>query len=625
MKEGFYRANYIPFEEKNLHQFKGKTLADVIEYLEGNEKDIQNFNGAESWEEYLNRQDQNIFDGFLDLLRSKGVRVSTPEWLQFIQVIGKKTNANELKKLVYSNELLNKVRLFAQTTLVKNKADEAAFHEAFNEYFELAAKVYKHELDLEDKKDVVVPEEKDSFDSEVTPEIKDKLNIQDVAEDLDVPLNEEHGDDENIHGGKKDQHNDILKKQDLSKKGGGNKKDGPNGESKEKQEKEKDKESEGNEGRGDKGNAAEGQGDQGDAGEGKGDKGGAGEGQGDKGEAGEGQGDKGDAGKGKGDKGDPSGMGKGSFEQELTEEDDGSSMIPENTRNVQQQMTENGYLIGGGKGKSINAERIYQDNNIQYIINEGEKKDRQAVEIREKKVNRFDRRKRYEIRPDRASMAEVIRNIRRVIMDVSEVKTKHVNLRRTVNNFARRDFRFEFERERDKQPEIVLFIDVGGPVDEWSPLVKEVAEAMADGLTKLEIYLFHNNLYGYVWKPDPRNLLASSYASANSLIDIKAIVKRRKKVIIYGDADMSDSEFKYDQWEPMNNKERVSKYSMSGVECLNYIKRKADNVVWINPIFEKEWKRDDDSGTIGAVGKIIKMHDLTIGGVEDAVKDLMKK
>ena len=166
---------------------------------------------------------------------------------------------------------------------------------------------------------------------------------------------------------------------------------------------------------------------------------------------------------------------------------------------------------------------------------------------------------------------------------------------------------------------------MGGPVDEWSPLVNEVAEAMTEGLTKLEVYLFHNNLYGYVWKPDPKNLLASSHAKPDSLIDVKKIVKHRKKVVIYGDAEMSYSEFEGDGWPPSGNEERVRQFSMGGEECLSFIKRKADAVVWINPVFQKEWEERDDSGTIYATNTIIPMHDLTVGGVEDAIKEVMKK
>jgi uncharacterized protein with von Willebrand factor type A (vWA) domain len=479
------------------------------------------------------------------------------------------------------------VRLFAQTTLVKDKADEASFHEAFDEYFELAAKIYNREL--QQKEDENKVEEKESRDSGVEPELKDQLGIKEVKENSSE--DESHEDNEDVHGGKKDQHNDILKKEDLSKQGGGDKKEGPSGE-------------------GDKGLPSEG----------KGEKGEAGQGQGDKGKEGQGKGDKGEAGAGKGDKGQPSGMGKGSSGLKTENQTGDSSEIPEAPQNTQQEKTEHGYLVGGGKGKSVFAERVQRDS-----IYEGEKLDKQAIQEREKRVGKVDRRLRYEERPDKASMREVIRNIRRIILDVSEVKGSNVDLKRTVGNFARRDFRFDYEREREKQPEIVLLIDVGGPVDEWSPLVKEVAEAMAEGLTKLEIYLFHNNLYGYVWKPDPKDLLASSYAKPNSLIDVKSIIKRRKKVIVYGDAEMSYSEFEGDGWPPSGNDERVKKFGMGGKECLNFIKKKADSVVWINPVFQKEWENRDDSGTIHAVSKIIPMHDLTVGGVEDAIKDLMKR
>lgn len=587
MSEKFFKHEFIPPEERNLHQLKGKNLKEVIEYLEGTEEDETHSEaGKKEWEEYLNREGQSIFDGFLDLLREKGVRVSTPEWLQFLQVVGKKTSAEGLKEMVGTDQLLNKIRLFAQTTLVKDKADESAFHEAFDEYFELAAKVYNRELQEKEKED----DNQDSRDSGIEPEMKEQLGIDEVDENLDLPEGKEHDDDEKKHGGKEDQHNDILKKEDLAKKGGGDKKDGETGE-------------------GDKGKPSEGNGKDGEAGHGEGEKG----------EAGKGKGDKGEAGAGKGDKGEPSGMRQGG--KEGMENKDETGLPPESAEAEQKKVSQEGFLVGGGKGKSIYAERVQNSP----ITHEGKSLTKKDIEEREKRVEKVDRRQRYEARPDKASMREVIRSLRRIITDVSEVKSSDVDLKRTVKNFARRDFRFDYEREREKQPEVVLLIDVGGPVDEWSPLMKEVAEEMAKGLTKLEVYLFHNNLYGYVWKPDPKDLLASSYAKPNSLIDIKKVIKKRKKVIVYGDAEMSYSEFEGDGWPPSGNDERVEKFGMGGDECLNFIKKKADSVVWINPVFAKEWEERDDSGTIGAISEIVPMHDLTVGGVEDAIKELMKK
>jgi len=567
MSEGFRRSEYIPPEERNLHQFKGMTLKEVIEHFEGLDTD----EGIEKEKLELNEPSENgsIFDGFLDLLRNKGVRVSTPEWLQFLTVIGKKTRVDDLKELVSTNDLLNKVRLFAKTTLIKDKSDESAFHEAFDEYFELASKIYNKELEKEEE---VAQGEK--------PEIKESLGIKEVDENLDLP-DEEHADNDKVHGGKKDQHNDILQKADLSKQGGGDKKEGP---------------------------------------EGEGDKGDPSNGKGKEGEAGNGQGDKGEAGAGMGDKGEPSGKGKGGKEGPKNNDSKEKENTPELSLGEQQEFTQEGLLIGGGKGKSLHAERI--DNKV--VLHGGERLNKENILARERKVSKVDRRMRYEVRPDKASMREVIRNIRRIITDVSEIKSENIDIKQTTGNFARRDFRFDYEKEREKQPEIVLLIDVGGPVDEWSPLVNEVAEAMTEGLTKLEVYLFHNNLYGYVWKPDPKDLLASSYAKPDSLLDIKKIVKHRKKVIIYGDAEMSYSEFEGDGWPPNDNEKRVEQFGMGGDKCLEFIKKKADSVVWINPVFQKEWDERDDSGTIHAAKNIIPMHDLTVGGVEDAIKELMK-
>ena len=251
MSEHFHKSEFIPPEERNLHQLIGKNLKEAIDYLEGDATSEELSIRGESTEQV---EETSIFDGFLNLLREKGVRVSTPEWLQFLRVVGKRTNAEQLKELVSTNELLDKVRLFAKTTLVKDKADESAFHEAFDEYFESAAKIYNRELQKEDEKEAEKPVEEEPFDSGVKPEIKDKLGIQEVADNLNLPENEQHEDNEDVHGGKKDQHNDILRKADLSKQGGGNKKEGPTGE-------------------GDKGLPSEGKGDKGDAGGGQGEKG----------------------------------------------------------------------------------------------------------------------------------------------------------------------------------------------------------------------------------------------------------------------------------------------------------------------------------------------------------------
>ena len=74
MNERFHKSEFIPPEERNLHQLNGKILKEVIEYFEGKETDEELSIRGEPVEQI---EQAAIFDGFLSLLREKGVRVST--------------------------------------------------------------------------------------------------------------------------------------------------------------------------------------------------------------------------------------------------------------------------------------------------------------------------------------------------------------------------------------------------------------------------------------------------------------------------------------------------------------------------------------------------------------------
>lgn len=468
--------------------------------------------------------EKSVFDDFLLKLREKQIRVSTPEWLSFLTVVKARTQQENLVELVEDGNLLHTIYDFGRITLVKNKTDEKAYRDVFEECFGNIVQFMPTES------------KEENIDNGIKPDLKDKLGIEDVQEGVIPDIDQEHSDTESVHGGNKDQHNDILRQSDSAKIGGGEQVD--------------------------------------------------------------------------------------DIEKEKRDQDIDSVAKDIIKDDAPTQVKEKSTLIGQGKGNSKLAEAPVMDNNILTL---GSNVTAEDFENRNNKIKQLDRRKRYELRPNRTTTQEAIKNIRRIISDITEMRTGRVDVERTIENIAQRNVQFEYQIERQKQPEIVMFIDVGGPVDQWSPLVNEVVSAMLKGLTKLEVYLFHNNLYGYVWKPDPKNLLKSSFAEPNSLVDIKKIVKHRKKVIIYGDAEMSYSEFEADLWKPSDNEERIKKYGMNGKDCLRFIKKTANSVVWINPIFKKDWRSSDASGTLQAAQSIIPMYDLTVGGIEDAVKDLIKQ
>jgi uncharacterized protein with von Willebrand factor type A (vWA) domain len=152
-------------------------------------------------------------------------------------------------------------------------------------------------------------------------------------------------------------------------------------------------------------------------------------------------------------------------------------------------------------------------------------------------------------------------------------------------------------------------------------LVQEITDEMTKGLTNLKVYYFHNNVFGYVWEKPAR---FGTLMEKQPPTDLKKVVKRKNKVIIYGDAIMSADEFDSEMW-PVGNREQYAKMMMSGRDSLQYIERHSDAAVWINPVFKRDWEESDGSGTIAAAKEIIPMHDLSVGGVQDAIRELMKR
>ncbi len=578
-------------QEKRLHTWRGVAVRDVLRYFEEDEEDEVRGYGED-------HTTHGLFGGFLSALRDRGIRVSIPEWVNFLSVLRVGASDQRLRNAADLHQLFERIRVYARITLIKNKQDEVAFHEVFDQYFLHFATVIAHVIAEKERRCVAEGDQNTFHDSAsdsikqtevVAPDIKTQQDIQDVDETLEMPSREKHDDNDQVHGGKKDQHNDVLKKEDPGKLGGGKKEESQSG-------------GEGNKGEKDKG---------------KGEKGDAGAGKGEKGDAGAGKGEKGDAGAGKGEKGQPSGMGMGSgrpgaqHERAVGQLEDGGGFWEKSA------FQDVGMFKGKGKGNSRNSAPGVIESDQQLSVS--------RTQIRAEAMQQYDGRKKYERRPTRADLRQIILGLRRIIQGTSRVRGKEVDTLRTVENFAKKNLQIEYRRERKKQQKIVLFIDTGGPVDEWAPLIRELAEEMTRGLTRLEVYLFHNNLYGYVWKANQEDWKDGAIKKPREIYDVRKIVTGKCRVIIYGDAEMGDWEFKEDRFAQYNNQEQVRQFGIPGDDCLRWIMHRAEHAVWVNPIFRSEWEGErNNSGTISAVRDIVPMYDLSVGGLQDAVKELIK-
>jgi len=77
-----------------------------------------------------------------------------------------------------------------------------------------------------------------------------------------------------------------------------------------------------------------------------------------------------------------------------------------------------------------------------------------------KQAKKVDVRNKYEKRPDKTSMREVIRALRKIIISTSEIKSGKLDIKQSVKNISKKNYSFEYLHEKTKPQELVLFIDV---------------------------------------------------------------------------------------------------------------------------------------------------------------------
>ena len=145
---------------------------------------------------------EKSLSGFLDFARGNGIRISTPEWLNYLGVIeeiGKDAEA-------LSGDLFDTLKSIGMATLVKDKADLATFSDSFDEYFKdlKAARDEKENIEEQTakeigKKSLELFNREDTDTNNIGHEIKEQLGIQEVAPNNLDDAN--HDDNEMVHGG----------------------------------------------------------------------------------------------------------------------------------------------------------------------------------------------------------------------------------------------------------------------------------------------------------------------------------------------------------------------------------------------------------------------------------------
>ncbi len=166
--------------------------------------------------------------------------------------------------------------------------------------------------------------------------------------------------------------------------------------------------------------------------------------------------------------------------------------------------------------------------------------------------------------------------------------------------------------ERHNKVKVLLFLDIGGSMDDHIKVCEEMFSAAKSEFKHLEYFYFHNCIYDHVWKDNRRR-----HAERFPLWDVMHKYGEDYKVVIVGDATMSP----YEIMQPGGSVEYANEEA--GAVWLQRMLDTWPRAVWLNPEPERLW---DYRHSIDIIRTIFgtRMYPLTLAGLERAMRELNK-
>ena len=164
--------------------------------------------------------------------------------------------------------------------------------------------------------------------------------------------------------------------------------------------------------------------------------------------------------------------------------------------------------------------------------------------------------------------------------------------------------------ERRNAVKVLLFLDVGGSMDDHIAMVEELFSAARAEFKHMEYFYFHNCLYEGVWKDNARR-----WNEQMPTWDVLHKYASDYKCIFVGDASMSPYEVAYIGGANEHyNKE-------AGGTWLARAREQWPDHIWINPVPEDEWQYTHSVGMIREIFED-RMVPMTLEGIERGMKAL---
>lgn len=189
-----------------------------------------------------------------------------------------------------------------------------------------------------------------------------------------------------------------------------------------------------------------------------------------------------------------------------------------------------------------------------------------------------------------------------------------VNVEKTIYETMRNAGEIEiiFDRSLKDKLKVMLMIDNGGwSMDPFVEVVQVLFDYARAHFKDLKTYYFHNTIYDYVWEDPPRRRQAQRVEEFSRF-------DPETRLLIVGDASMAPFEL----MAPDGYIHMEERNFIPSIDRLRFLAKTFRHSVWLNPRSELEWPYVQ---TIQTIRSIFPMFELTLEGLEKAVRYLRKK
>ena len=183
-------------------------------------------------------------------------------------------------------------------------------------------------------------------------------------------------------------------------------------------------------------------------------------------------------------------------------------------------------------------------------------------------------------------------------------------VRSTANNGGYLDLKLVPERRNTVK--VLLFLDIGGSMDDHTRTCEELFSAASGEFKHLEYFYFHNFVYEYVWRDNRRR-----HRERIPTWDVMHTYASDYKLIVVGDATMSPYEIAF----PGGSVEHWNEES--GQIWLDRLLTTYPSAVWLNPVAERRWSHTQSlQMTRQLMGG--RMFPLTVDGLDRGMRELSR-